>query len=184
MADATGHGAPCPIWCTAGPDVPRRRGDLASVRRRHVTCSVTAIQGRPRLADRHQQHGPPAREISDRGHPFTAHFYGRLIWARRSIRPAFVFAGGHRNLCAFSRCDYVHAIWTGRRGQGEPVLSGRVAHGYLLLSLCAGLFVQNPTRTCCWAKRMDNLRFWHVRRAIGIKVRLSVKAKTPRMMIR
>ena len=63
----------------------------------------------------------------------------------------------------------------------NPFFPGRVAHGYLLLSFAAGMFVQPDEGPVLANTGLDNLRFMKpVVPGDSIKVRLTVKAKTPR----
>ena len=63
----------------------------------------------------------------------------------------------------------------------NPFFPGRVAHGYLLLSFAAGLFVQPDPGPVLANTGLDSLRFLKpVQADDSIKVRLVVKAKTPR----
>jgi oxepin-CoA hydrolase/3-oxo-5,6-dehydrosuberyl-CoA semialdehyde dehydrogenase len=63
----------------------------------------------------------------------------------------------------------------------NPFFPGRVAHGYLLLSFAAGLFVEPNEGPVLANTGLDNLRFMKpVEAGDSIKVRLSVKHKTPR----
>ena len=65
--------------------------------------------------------------------------------------------------------------------QRNPFFPGRVAHGYLLLSFAAGLFVQPDEGPVLANTGLDKLRFMKpVEAGSSIKVRLSVKHKTPR----
>jgi oxepin-CoA hydrolase/3-oxo-5,6-dehydrosuberyl-CoA semialdehyde dehydrogenase len=63
----------------------------------------------------------------------------------------------------------------------NPFFPGRVAHGYLLLSFAAGLFVQPDEGPVLANTGLDNLRFMKpVQAGDSIKVCLTVKHKTPR----
>ena len=63
----------------------------------------------------------------------------------------------------------------------NPFFPGRVAHGYLLLSFAAGLFVRPDEGPVLANTGLDQLRFMHpVVAGDSIKVRLTVKQKTPR----
>ena len=65
--------------------------------------------------------------------------------------------------------------------KANPFFPGRVAHGYLLLSFAAGLFVQPDPGPVLANTGLDNLRFMApVVAGDSIKVRLTVKHKTPR----
>ena len=63
----------------------------------------------------------------------------------------------------------------------NPFFPGRVAHGYLLLSFAAGLFVEPNEGPVLANTGLDNLRFMKpVQAGDSIKVRLAVKHKTAR----
>jgi oxepin-CoA hydrolase/3-oxo-5,6-dehydrosuberyl-CoA semialdehyde dehydrogenase len=63
----------------------------------------------------------------------------------------------------------------------NPFFPGRVAHGYLLLSFAAGLFVEPNEGPVLANTGLDSLRFMKpVEAGDDIQVRLSVKKKTPR----
>jgi oxepin-CoA hydrolase/3-oxo-5,6-dehydrosuberyl-CoA semialdehyde dehydrogenase len=65
--------------------------------------------------------------------------------------------------------------------KANPFFPGRVAHGYLLLSFAAGLFVQPDPGPVLANTGLANLNFMKpVSPDDSIKVRLSVKQKTPR----
>jgi len=142
----TGHGAPCPIWCTAGPERAwRRRGALAAVRGVMLTLQRTPFRARPRHSDRHQHNGPrrdrdfgPAPPVS------RPPLLVRLIWARRSIRPAVSCRWKDIETFAhFNRRYVLCAIWTTPRPRRTPFLSRpRLPNGYLL----AQLLPQVPVR--------------------------------------
>ena len=63
----------------------------------------------------------------------------------------------------------------------NPFFPGRVAHGYLLLSFAAGLFVDPDEGPVLANTGLDGLRFMKpVEAGDAIQVRLTVKKKTPR----
>ncbi|MFT6696898.1 MAG: oxepin-CoA hydrolase/3-oxo-5,6-dehydrosuberyl-CoA semialdehyde dehydrogenase, partial [Paracoccaceae bacterium] len=63
----------------------------------------------------------------------------------------------------------------------NPFFPGRVAHGYLLLSFAAGMFVEPNEGPVLANTGLDNLKFMNpVSPGDSIKVRLTVKAKTNR----
>ncbi len=63
----------------------------------------------------------------------------------------------------------------------NPVVPGRVAHGYLLLSFAAGMFVEPNEGPVLANTGLDGLRFMKpVQAGDAIKVRLTVKKKTRR----
>lgn len=63
--------------------------------------------------------------------------------------------------------------------QRNPLFGGRVAHGYLLVSIAAGLFVDPPYGPVLANYGIDNLRFTKpVKPGTWIKVRLTCKHKS------
>jgi oxepin-CoA hydrolase/3-oxo-5,6-dehydrosuberyl-CoA semialdehyde dehydrogenase len=65
--------------------------------------------------------------------------------------------------------------------EGHPFFPGRVAHGYLLLSFAAGLFVDPDYGPVLANYGLDSLRFVKpVQPGEQIQVRLTAKEKTPR----
>ena len=64
--------------------------------------------------------------------------------------------------------------------KGHPFFPGRVAHGYLLLSFAAGLFVDPDPGPVLANYGLDSLRFLKpVEPGTAIKVRLTAKNKSP-----
>ena len=65
--------------------------------------------------------------------------------------------------------------------KASPFFEGRVAHGYLVLSFAAGLFVRSELGPVLANYGLENLRFLKpVYPGDAIHVRLTVKEKTPR----
>ena len=77
--------------------------------------------------------------------------------------------------------DTFYAHMDDAAAERNPFFPGRVAHGYLLLSFAAGMFVQPEEGPVLANTGLDSLRFMKpVVPGDSIKVRLTVKAKTPR----
>ncbi len=113
-------------------------------------------------------------------HPFRATFddlaIGRTLQtASRTITEA--------DIDAFTALtgDSFYAHTDDAAARRNPFFGGRVAHGYLLLSFAAGLFVDPAPGPVLANTGLDNLRFRKpVRAGDAILVTLTVKAKTPR----
>ena len=77
--------------------------------------------------------------------------------------------------------DTFYAHMDDDAAKANPFFPGRVAHGYLLLSFAAGLFVHPDPGPVLANTGLDNLRFMKpVEPGDSIKVRLTVKSKTNR----
>ena len=78
--------------------------------------------------------------------------------------------------------DTFYAHMDDEAAKRNPFFPGRVAHGYLLLSFAAGLFVEPNEGPVLANTGLDNLRFMKpVSAGDSIKVRLTVMKKTPRI---
>ncbi|HBB85914.1 MAG TPA: phenylacetic acid degradation bifunctional protein PaaZ, partial [Sulfitobacter sp.] len=117
---------------------------------------------------------------TDRDHPFTRRFteldLGETFYSKSreiSLEDIETFAN-------FTG-DTFYAHMDDEAAAANPFFPGRVAHGYLLLSFAAGLFVQPDPGPVLANTGLDNLRFLEpVSAGDSMKVRLSVKHKTPR----
>jgi len=77
--------------------------------------------------------------------------------------------------------DLFYAHMDEDAAKANPFFPGRVAHGYLILSFAAGLFVEPSPGPVLANYGLDNLRFLRpVVPGESIGVRLTVKQKTPR----
>ena len=77
--------------------------------------------------------------------------------------------------------DTFYAHMDDAAAKRNPFFPGRVAHGYLLLSFAAGMFVEPNEGPVLANTGLDNLRFMKpVQAGDCIQVRLTVKKKTPR----
>ena len=75
--------------------------------------------------------------------------------------------------------DTFYAHMNEEAAKANPFFEGRVAHGYLILSFAAGLFVQPDPGPVLANYGLDNLRFLKpVSPGDAISVRLTVKQKT------
>jgi len=77
--------------------------------------------------------------------------------------------------------DTFYAHMDEEAAKANPLFGGRVAHGYLLLSFAAGLFVDPAPGPVLANYGLDNLRFTKpVKPGDSITVQLTAKSKTPR----
>ena len=141
----------------------------------------TAIQASPaRLASLLNAWSRGAAEVHTDAHPFR-HRYDELVLGE-TIRT------GTRTITLediehFARFtgDTFYAHMDEEAAKANPFFPGRVAHGYLLLSFAAGLFVEPAPGPVLANYGLDNLRFFKpVVPGDTIEVRLTVKQKAPR----
>ncbi|WP_299608530.1 phenylacetic acid degradation bifunctional protein PaaZ [uncultured Tateyamaria sp.] len=181
MAEATGHGAPLPHMVHGGPGRAGGGEELGGIRAVKHYMQRTAIQGSPDILTAiGQRWVPGAAEASDKPHPFTRPF-GDLVLGDTFNSPSRDVTLDDIETFAHFTGDTFYAHMDDAAAKANPFFPGRVAHGYLLLSFAAGLFVQPDPGPVLANTGLDNLRFMKpVEAGDSIKVRLTVKARTPR----
>jgi len=179
--EQTGHGSPLPALIHGGPGRAGGSEELGGVRGVFHYMQRTAIQGSPaRLASLLNAWSRGAAEVHTDAHPFR-HRYDELVLGE-TIRT------GTRTITLediehFARFtgDTFYAHMDEEAAKANPFFPGRVAHGYLLLSFAAGLFVEPAPGPVLANYGLDNLRFFKpVVPGDTIEVRLTVKQKAPR----
>ncbi len=176
--ESTGHGSPMPLLVHGGPgragggeEMGGKRGVLHYLQR-------TAIQGSPttltRITNVYQQHG---KQHETDIHPFKKYFEEleigeTLVTAKHTVTEADI-----TNFANVSGDNfYAHMDTTSLEG---TIFTGRVAHGYFVLSKAAGLFVDAKKGPVLLNYGIDECRFTKpVYPGMTIGVRLTVKEKT------
>ena len=176
--ESTGHGSPMPMLVHGGPgragggeEMGGKRGVLHYMQR-------TAIQGSPttitRITNVYQQGG---KQHETDIHPFKKHFEDleigeTLVTAKHTVTEADI-----TNFANVSGDNfYAHMDATSLEG---TIFSGRVAHGYFILSKAAGLFVDAKKGPVLLNYGIDEARFTKpVYPGMTIGVKLTVKEKT------
>ncbi|NNE53389.1 MAG: phenylacetic acid degradation bifunctional protein PaaZ [Sulfitobacter sp.] len=181
MSEATGHGSPLPHMVHGGPGRAGGGEELGGLRGVLHYMQRTAIQGSPDILTAiGQQWVPGAKEIDDRAHPFTRTFDQLDLGETFNSPPRTVTLEDIETFAHFTG-DTFYAHMDDEAARANPFFPGRVAHGYLLLSFAAGLFVQPDPGPVLANTGLDNLRFMApVAAGDSIRVRLTVKHKTPR----
>ena len=181
MHESTGHGSPLPHMVHGGPGRAGGGEELGGIRGVTHYMQRTAVQGSPDiLAAIGPQWVPGARERTDSRHPFTRSF-GDLATGDTLLTPARKVTIEDIEHFAEFTGDRFYAHMDEAAAARNPFFPGRVAHGYLLLSFAAGLFVEPEEGPVLANTGLDNLRFRKpVSPGDSIRVRLTVKGKTPR----
>ncbi|GAA6176090.1 phenylacetic acid degradation bifunctional protein PaaZ [Sulfitobacter pacificus] len=181
MSEATGHGAPLPHMVHGGPGRAGGGEELGGIRGVMHYMQRTAIQGSPDiLTSIGKQWVPGGTEITDQAHPFTRTF-NQIKLGETFNSPSREITLEDIETFAHFTGDTFYAHMDEDAAKANPFFPGRVAHGYLLLSFAAGLFVQPDPGPVLANTGLDNLRFMApVAAGDSIRVRLSVKHKTPR----
>ena len=187
----TGHGAPVPHLVHGGPGRAGGGEELGGVRAVKHYMQRTALQGSPDLltAITGQWHPGAAantvtREDVEAG-TATHPFYKSLA----ELKIGDQFASGLRtvtleDITAFAdeTGDKFYAHTDEQAAAANPFFPRRVAHGYLLVSWAAGLFVAPEPGPVLANYGLDNLRFiTPVTYDDSIRVTLTAKRITPRV---
>lgn len=178
--ESTGHGSPLPHLVHGGPGRAGGGEELGGVRAVMHYLQRTAVQGSPTtigvICDEYVRGG-----ATNEGpvHPFRKSFDelrvgDSLLTHRRTISESDIsnFAGISGDFF-YAQMDEI--------GARDSVFGRRVAHGYLVLSIAAGLFVDPAPGPVLANYGLENLRFSKpVVPGDTIQVRLTCKSKKPR----
>jgi oxepin-CoA hydrolase/3-oxo-5,6-dehydrosuberyl-CoA semialdehyde dehydrogenase len=179
--ESTGHGSPLPALVHGGPgragggeEMGGIRGVLHHMQRTAIQAdpdTLTAITGR-------WVTGSARRETDV--HPFRKHL--------EELRPGDTIVAGPRRVTqedvehfAEFTGDTFYAHMDAEAAAANPLFGERVAHGYLIVSLAAGLFVDPDPGPVLANFGVDNLRFLTpVKFGDELTVTLTCKQLTPR----
>lgn len=177
---STGHGAPVPHLIHGGPGRAGGGEELGGIRAVLHHMQRTAVQGSPAMLTAltgvwHQ--GAAAR--SDR-HPFRKSL-AELAIGDQVVSPSRSVTLEDIETFARFTGDLFYAHMDEAAAAANPFFPGRVAHGYLLVSWAAGLFVDPEPGPVLANYGLENLRFvTPVSPGDAIRVVLTAKQITPR----
>ena len=181
-AESTGHGSPLPMLVHGGPGRAGGGEELGGIRRVVHHMQRTAIQASPRMLG-----AVTGRWVAGAGraagdpHPFRK--------SLAELRPGDAVVAGPRIVTAEDidhfadfTGDQFYAHTNPEAAAANPLFGGIVAHGYLVLSLAAGLFVQPDPGPVLANYGLENLRFLTpVFPGDALTVTLTCKQITPRV---
>lgn len=178
---ATGHGAPMPHMVHGGPGRAGGGEELGGIRGVMHYMQRTAIQGGPDVISAITgQWIPGAPEIEGPDHPFQRTYREIRIGETLHTKSRTVTLDDIEHFAHFTG-DTFYAHMDEEAAKANPFFPGRVAHGYLLLSFAAGLFVQPDPGPVLANTGLNSLSFQKpVSPDDSIKVRLTCKRKTQR----
>ena len=181
MKESTGHGSPLPHMVHGGPGRAGGGEEMGGVRGVLHYMQRTAIQGSPDiLTSIGGRWVPGSTEIEGPAHPFTRKFGELSIGETLHTKSREITLDDIEHFAHFTG-DTFYAHMDSEAAKRNPFFPDRVAHGYLLLSFAAGLFVEPNEGPVLANTGLDNLRFMKpVEAGDSMKVRLTVKAKTRR----
>lgn len=176
----TGHGSPMPQMAHGGPGRAGGGEELGGVRSLAHYMQRTALQGSPAMLTGITQSWSKGAPVVEAKHPFRYHFDDLAIGQTFQSKERAVTLADIEHFAHFTG-DTFYAHMDEEATKGHPFFPGRVAHGYLLLSFAAGLFVDPDPGPVLANYGLDSLRFVKpVQPGESIKVRLIAKDKSPR----
>jgi oxepin-CoA hydrolase/3-oxo-5,6-dehydrosuberyl-CoA semialdehyde dehydrogenase len=179
--ESTGHGSPMPHMVHGGPGRAGGGEELGGIRGVTHYLQRTALQGHPRVltAITHRFiSGAPTQPADP--HPFRLKFHELPIGYQLKTQPREITMDDIEHFARFTG-DTFYAHLDEEAARKNPLFGGRVAHGYLILSFAAGLFVDPAPGPVLANYGLDNLRFVKpVKPGESIQVALTVKEKTLR----
>lgn len=180
---STGHGSPLPGLIHGGPGRAGGGEELGGMRGVKHYMQRTAVQGTPRLlsavTNRWMEGGPTPAVDTD------THLFRKSL-SELNIGDQFISAtrtvslDDIENFASFTG-DTFYAHMDEVAAKANPFFEGRVAHGYLIVSFAAGLFVDPAPGPVLANYGIDNLRFLTpVYPDDTLQVRLTCKEISPR----
>ena len=179
--EQTGHGSPLAPLVHGGPGRAGGGEEMGGVRGIFHYMQRTAVQGTPqRLATVSGVWNPGATEVPADGHPFERAFEELRIGETFNTSSREITLEDIERFAHFTG-DEFYAHMDEAAAKASPFFEGRVAHGYLVLSFAAGLFVRAELGPVLANSGLENLRFLTpVYPGDTMRVRLTVKEKRPR----
>jgi oxepin-CoA hydrolase/3-oxo-5,6-dehydrosuberyl-CoA semialdehyde dehydrogenase len=179
--EQTGHGTPLAPLVHGGPGRAGGSEEMGGIRGVFHYMQRTAVQGTPeRLATVSGVWNPGAAEATIVGHPFQHAFEDLHVGETFYTTSREITIADIERFAEFTG-DSFYAHMDEAAAKASPFFEGRVAHGYLVLSFAAGLFVRSELGPVLANYGLENLRFLKpVYPGDAIHVRLTVKEKTPR----
>ncbi len=180
-AESTGHGSPLPHLVHGGPGRAGGGEEMGGVRGVKHYMQRTALQGSPEtLTAIGNRWLRGADEKSPGVHPFRKTFEQLEIGDTLNTDSRRITLEDIQNFAEFTG-DTFYAHTDEEAAAKNPFFEGRVAHGYLIVSFAAGLFVDPDFGPVLANYGVDNLRFAQpVNYDDTLKVRLTCKQKTLR----
>jgi len=179
--EATGHGSPLPHMVHGGPGRAGGGEEMGGIRGVMHYMQRTAIQASPDLMTGIVNGWVPGSKTLDRReHPFRMRFAELEIGHTIRTESRVVTLKDIEHFANFTG-DTFYAHMDEEAAKANPFFPGRVAHGYLILSFAAGLFVDPDPGPVLANYGLDNLRFQKpVSPGDALSVRLTAKQKSRR----
>ncbi|WP_026424791.1 phenylacetic acid degradation bifunctional protein PaaZ [Actinokineospora inagensis] len=179
--ESTGHGSPLPALVHGGPGRAGGGEEMGGIRGVLHHLQRTAIQASPRvLASITGEWVPGAPRTTDDVHPFRKSLATLRVGDSVTAGPRVVSQEDIDHFATFTG-DTFYAHTNPEAAAANEFFGGIVAHGYLIVSFAAGLFVSPEPGPVLANYGLENLRFvTPVYPGDELSVTLTAKQITPR----
>jgi oxepin-CoA hydrolase / 3-oxo-5,6-dehydrosuberyl-CoA semialdehyde dehydrogenase len=180
-AESTGHGSPLPVLVHGGPGRAGGGEELGGIRAVLHHMQRTAIQASPDMLTAITRRWATGSHRSETDvHPFRKSLADLAIGDTIRSAARTITLADITHFAEFTG-DTFYAHTDAAAAAKNPLFGGIVAHGYLVVSIAAGLFVEPNPGPVLANFGVDNLRFLTpVKADDTISVLLTVKQITPR----
>jgi oxepin-CoA hydrolase/3-oxo-5,6-dehydrosuberyl-CoA semialdehyde dehydrogenase len=178
-AESTGHGSPLPVLVHGGPGRAGGGEEMGGVRGVKHYMQRTALQSSPEMiAAISEQYIPGGPKRFVEGHPFKKRMSELTIGDTLRTESRTVTIADIEHFAEFTG-DKFYAHMDEEAAKASPIFEGRVAHGYLILSFAAGLFVDPDPGPVLANTGLENLRFLTpLYPGDSMRVELTVRSKS------
>ncbi|WP_131739119.1 phenylacetic acid degradation bifunctional protein PaaZ [Actinomadura roseirufa] len=157
--ESTGHGSPLPMLVHGGPGRAGGGEEMGGIRGVLHHMQRTAVQASPSvLAAVTGRWVPGAPRTETAVHPFRRHLEDLKVGDTVVAGPRPVTLADVEHFAEFTG-DTFYAHMDEEAAKANPFFGGRVAHGYLVVSFAAGLFVSPEPGPVLANYGLENLRF-------------------------
>jgi oxepin-CoA hydrolase/3-oxo-5,6-dehydrosuberyl-CoA semialdehyde dehydrogenase len=177
--ESTGHGSPLPVLVHGGPGRAGGGEEMGGTRGVKHYMQRTALQSSPTMiAAITGQYVPGAPKHPIDVHPFRRRMSELEIGDTLKTASRTVTIEDIEHFAEFTG-DKFYAHMDEEAAKASPIFEGRVAHGYLILSFAAGLFVEPDPGPVLANTGLENLRFLTpLYPGDSMRVELSVRSKS------
>jgi oxepin-CoA hydrolase/3-oxo-5,6-dehydrosuberyl-CoA semialdehyde dehydrogenase len=177
--ESTGHGSPLPVLVHGGPGRAGGSEEMGGVRGVKHYMQRTAIQSSPTMiAAITGQYIPGGPKHFIDAHPFRKRMSELEIGDTLKTASRTVTIEDIEHFAEFTG-DKFYAHMDEEAAKASPIFEGRVAHGYLILSFAAGLFVDPDPGPVLANTGLENLRFLTpLYPGDSMRVELTVRSKS------
>ncbi len=178
--ESTGHGSPLPMLVHGGPGRAGGGEEMGGIRGVLHHMQRTAVQASPRVLSAVTNRWVAGVARTEGIHPFRKSLAELRIGDCVVAGPREVTLADIEHFAEFTG-DTFYAHMDEEAARANPFFDGRVAHGYLIVSFAAGLFVDPAPGPVLANYGLENLRFLTpVNPGDSLTVTLTAKQITPR----